>query len=558
MKKIQHIASLILILAFALGCTNVAKDENPFTVFEGKPYGDIHYALRDSLRARYDTYDQKVGALTVKQLASIKGRKGQWNTEAEFFNLNFKHDHLKDLTGDDFEKGLIKLLNDRHKTKDYVWELRITRRLFDYYKGCGRLYNMAAQARRLELLFTQVNEKEFPDIIDDKYNMAVVYMSLNDYERAEKYFREVVSSPVNHKIERIYPHSRNDLGLIARDQHKDLKASDSWFLSIKNEFNRGNYKERGEEWRAIADGNLANNQVLRRDFDKAIPLLSKSFDTMSHAGDFSFSSYMANSLAECYCEKRNYAEAQKWLDIASDCKAKSNSKSNGYFAPLAKYYCGIGDVAKSYAYMDSSAIEIIQENNNADIFLQVEREEGHNDLVKEAAKKHEYSIELLVAILALLVLTCLLTTIIILYKKRAKAYNELVKVHKAMADSLLHKDKVIEPAENLEDNVSIMRTLGQYVASSECFLNASLDIETLARNVGINRKYLSKAINAESTNFNDFINSYRVSFAIKQLTSTSDTSVDDVAVISGFNNRKSMYNAFKSQTGLSPSEFRNN
>ena len=147
------------------------KAEKPFSVFEGKPYGDNHYALRDSLRARYDTYDPKVGELTVKQLASVKGQSGQWETEAEFFDLNFKHDHLKSLDDDDFEKGLLRLLNDRHKAKDYVWELRITRRLFDYYKGYGRLYNMAAQARRLEILFTQVNENEFPDIIDDKYNI---------------------------------------------------------------------------------------------------------------------------------------------------------------------------------------------------------------------------------------------------------------------------------------------------------------------------------------------------------------------------------------------------
>lgn len=559
MKKIQHIASLILILAFALGCTKVAKDENPFSVFEGKPYGDIHYALRDSLRARYDTYDPKVGELTVKQLASVKGQSGQWETEAEFFDLNFKHDHLKSLDDDDFEKGLLRLLNDRHKAKDYVWELRITRRLFDYYKGYGRLYNMAAQARRLEILFTQVNENEFPDIIDDKYNMAVVYMSLNDFDRAEKYFREVVSSSVNHNIERIYPHSRNDLGLIAREQHKDLKASDSWFLSIKDAFRKGVYKERGKEWNAIADGNLANNLVIRKDFDKAIPLLTKSFETMKGVGDMSFSLYMANSLAECYCNKMDFKEAKKWLDIANECKDESNSKSNGSYAPLAKYYCGIGNVTQSYAYMDSSAIERIKEDNNADIFLQVEREEGHNDLIKEAAKKHKYAMDLVFSSLALLLLSCLLTSIFILYKKRAKAYNELVKVHEALADSILDKeDSIVLSDDNLEDEESIMKKASKYVASSECFLNADLDIETLAHDMGVNRKYLSKAINSQSNNFNDFINSYRVSYAIKQLTSISGNSVDDVAAISGFNNRKSMYNAFKSKTGLSPSNFRQN
>jgi hypothetical protein len=55
------------------------------------------------------------------------------------------------------------------------------------------------------------SEKEFPDVIDYKFKLAKVYFEYGEYGKAEKYFKEVVASPMMLPIQQIYAHARNDL-----------------------------------------------------------------------------------------------------------------------------------------------------------------------------------------------------------------------------------------------------------------------------------------------------------------------------------------------------------
>ena len=70
---------------------------------------------------------------------------------------------------------------------------------------------------------------------------------------------------------------------------------------------------------------------------------------------------------------------------------------------------------------------------------------------------------------------------------------------------------------------------------------------------------LSELINrAFNQNFFDFINSYRIEEAKKMLTYDSDErrTVLEVLYDSGFNSKSAFNNAFKRNTGITPTEYR--
>lgn len=91
------------------------------------------------------------------------------------------------------------------------------------------------------------------------------------------------------------------------------------------------------------------------------------------------------------------------------------------------------------------------------------------------------------------------------------------------------------------------------------FLNKSLKLSDLAKELSCNVRMVSRAINRHSSgNFNKFINSFRIEYSKDLLTGGKfdHYTIEAIADECGFSNKVSFYNAFKSDTGMSPTEFR--
>lgn len=101
----------------------------------------------------------------------------------------------------------------------------------------------------------------------------------------------------------------------------------------------------------------------------------------------------------------------------------------------------------------------------------------------------------------------------------------------------------------------------RYFDSEKPYLNPEFKIWDIARYTSTNRTYISKLINSEfTTNFNNFVNSYRVEEA-KQIISSDDKknlTLEAIAELSGFGSPTSFIRAFKKFTGQTPTSFRNN
>jgi AraC-like DNA-binding protein len=96
------------------------------------------------------------------------------------------------------------------------------------------------------------------------------------------------------------------------------------------------------------------------------------------------------------------------------------------------------------------------------------------------------------------------------------------------------------------------------VKEHQWYLEPGLSLSQLSRRVGMNRAYLSRAINdGLKTNFSDFINTMRVDYA-KSLIDDGELKMLDIALAAGFGSKASFNRVFRRLSGKTPSQYRDN
>ncbi len=107
--------------------------------------------------------------------------------------------------------------------------------------------------------------------------------------------------------------------------------------------------------------------------------------------------------------------------------------------------------------------------------------------------------------------------------------------------------------------MSIFNKTIELVNTEKYYLNKSVKLSDLAKELSYNERLVSRAINKYgSGNFNKFINSFRIEHSKELLTGGKfdHYTIEAIAEECGFSNKVSFYNAFKSETGMSPTQFR--
>lgn len=108
---------------------------------------------------------------------------------------------------------------------------------------------------------------------------------------------------------------------------------------------------------------------------------------------------------------------------------------------------------------------------------------------------------------------------------------------------------------------SYFETLESLMKSEKIYRNPDLNLTSTAQLLGISACYLSSMINAISRkSFIDYINGYRLKDIKKNLHSEeyAHYTIVSIGLEAGFNSKSAFYYAFKKQTGLTPSRYREN
>ena len=107
--------------------------------------------------------------------------------------------------------------------------------------------------------------------------------------------------------------------------------------------------------------------------------------------------------------------------------------------------------------------------------------------------------------------------------------------------------------------VEIINKLENHMKVNEPFMDSSLSVYDLAKQINVPSRDLSIAINHNlNKHFFDFVNEYRIKKAMEIFKNTNDDKLTVLEVLYevGFNSKSSFNTAFKKFTGTTPSEFK--
>ena len=110
-----------------------------------------------------------------------------------------------------------------------------------------------------------------------------------------------------------------------------------------------------------------------------------------------------------------------------------------------------------------------------------------------------------------------------------------------------------------EESMQKVDQLKDLMQNQKPYLNPDLTIKDLSEQTNIHHKFLSQIINSQlGQNFYDFVNSYRIKEAMEIMVKNTDEKMTILEIIYevGFNSKSAFNNAFKKNTGKTPSEFK--
>jgi len=112
---------------------------------------------------------------------------------------------------------------------------------------------------------------------------------------------------------------------------------------------------------------------------------------------------------------------------------------------------------------------------------------------------------------------------------------------------------------NESDMCKYSQSIKDVLITKKLYLNPSLTLQGLSESAGVSERIISQVINQYSNqNFFSFINAYRIEEAKILLNSLDQnkTTMLGISIDVGFNSKSAFYDAFKKQTGMTPTEFR--
>ncbi|MCK5148524.1 tetratricopeptide repeat protein [bacterium] len=169
---------------------------------------------------------------------------------------------------------------------------------------------------------------------------------------------------------------------------------------------------------------------------------------------------------------------------------------------------------------------------------------------------------ILIVIIAIILLIGLVTTLILRHKLK-QANSILFQKNQDITrrwKQLQHFYQLTQKAQEKTNDISLFTRINRAMAEDKFYTRLELDLEAMARHVHSNVKYVSHAINENAgMNFSTFVNTFRIEEAKACLINdeSRNWSMDAIAEQCGFNNPTSFYQAFKKNTGMTPSAFKN-
>lgn len=335
-----------------------------------------------------------------------------------------------------------------------------------------------------------------------------------------------------------------------------------------------NQKEETLKWRQIYMENLpqaqrttmgnylkAQNSFLLENYAEAnryIDIAVAAADTTKNI-ELSDKANIYSLKAAILYDLGKYQESIKWLDKESELFSEHDSKApRRTLRYYAMNYEKLGDYDKALEYRKKQ-IEVIEKNANTDrinilkakeVALDVAQKDDEIAQQKDHARMLKWILWGALGFIALLVALCIY--IYNLYKNQRKLMT--VVVERALPETVTIEQKKVD-----NKHMELFHRMKEEIDDNKMFLDPNLSRESLAEHLGTNRTYISEAISQMTgMSFPQYISRLRVSEAERRLhDATIDVSnLADFGRTLGFASLSAFQNAFKRQTGMTLSAYR--
>lgn len=355
---------------------------------------------------------------------------------------------------------------------------------------------------------------------------------------------------------------------------------------IYSQYSIGRYSESLRNC-ALASELLADYVSLNADFQEEINRRSMKL-------------YILCCSAINYVELNETGKARRYLDLAHDCLYPSIGLDlENYHEACARYYLHTGEYEKAMSYIEKSVIafggeqlfpyylealelqtEILAASGQwdkayANLAFISHAEDSLNSyrLASELSELHTiYEVDKVGAqkkrqqSFLLFSLTCsfLLAVIVIIYivySSRLRIKNR--SLYEQISSNLRSQSNSTEalratPEDMLSREMRLFRRIAVLMDEEHPFTDASFNRSSLSKAMGTNDKYVADAVRAGAgLTVAMYISNLRLSYSLGLLTDEEYSSLDEVAIDSGFGSYSSFFRAFQKKYSISPSDYRN-
>ena len=434
-------------------------------------------------------------------------------------------------------------------------------------------------------------------------NIAIDYELLGEYNKSVEYYLKALKIKEPQKDSSFIAKTFMNLGLLDIKMHKPSEAIKKFKFSLPIFIKEQDFRNVASCYQnlSIAEFNIENVEKAEIYFNKAVKHSTDSINTAAIYLDFSdglfenkmyrkslSNYYVALSYSDSLVTPATYfriiqgigksllflgrvKESKKFLLLAdsglrrngADLWLQSNKLN------LAQLYAKSGNWNKFNNYLDAySNLQVanmqkkdIRTVEELSVIYQTEKKNRQIEFQNTEIENKNKRI-IFISVITILVSLGLFITLY-LTRKLKFANNNLIEKNLELSERWNQLQKFYGSAEsdtNTNSQNELFRRIYQLMVNEQAYTKTDITVDFLSKQLKSNTKYISKAIKEETgMNFNTFINTFRIEEAKRILRDkiSSTWSLDAVAVQSGFNNTTSFFQAFKKNTGLTPTAFRN-
>ncbi|UOB18881.1 tetratricopeptide repeat protein [Abyssalbus ytuae] len=411
-----------------------------------------------------------------------------------------------------------------------------------------------AQIRLKESTYYFKLFNDFKSLSNTYNNLGNISRQIGNYEHALKNHLLALDYRTLLKNKYLISQSYNNIGVVYKEQKKYSKALSFYkkALSIDSIF----YLK--PSFYAKVINNLAYTKLKVKDENQLPNLFFKSLKIRDSLKDFPGILNSKLKLAEYYEYKNDTSQAKKYAYEAKQLAEKLKLDNDLLESLLILSRLEKGEKALEFTHR---YIQIQDSLKNNEINTAKNQFDKIDLEIEELTQiKNEISSHKKILIISIIVLTLAFTSLYLFKQKQnQQRFNLLLNPLKTKSTNIKKTEnthKVTDLDEHIVNHIT--KSLKQFESGNN-FLEKSITLNSLAKQLNTNSSYLSKIINSnKQKNFSTYINDLKIDYVIKKLqenTKFRNYTVSAIAEEAGFNNAQSFSKAFYKKTGIYPSYF---